>query len=168
MISILKNNENLTTFKFYTSFLQEVALYIKENDTIDFKFVEHGDNLVHESSYKIDPITIPLLLSLIEQLSKFYKKPIELSLYNNQATKDVLKFLMSSDFFNISGDNTNPYFPYGRNILHYDKRFLGDFNKRNPRPEHRVRCYSLNDNNLFKKLKEFENRNPEEEGYVAH
>ncbi len=167
MISILKNNENLTTFKFYTSFLKEVALYIKENDTIDFKFVEHGDNLVHESSYKIDPITIPLLLSLIEQLSKFYKKPIELSLYNNQATKDVLKFLMSSDFFNISGDNTNPYFPYGRNILHYDKRFLGDFNKNNPRPEHRVRCYSLNDNNLFEKLKEFENEDEKRDYLIS-
>ncbi len=155
MISILKNNENLTTFKFYSSFLKEVALYIKENENIDFKLVEYGDDLVHESNYRVDPITIPLLLSLIEQLSKFYKKPIELLLYNNQATKDVLKFLMSSDFFNISGDNVNPYFPYGRNILQFDKRYLGDFSRKDPRPEHRVRCYSLNDNDLFKKLEEY-------------
>jgi hypothetical protein len=156
MISILKNNQNLTTFNFYTSFLKEVAIYIKENQNIDFKLVEHGDDLVFESNYRIDPITIPLLLSLIEQLSKYYKKSIELSLYNNNATKDVLKFLQKSDFFNIAGNNTNPYFPYGRNILYFDEAYLGSFTKKDPRPEHRVRCYSLNDNNLLEKLKAFD------------
>ena len=156
MVSILKNNENLTTFNFYTSFLKEVAIYIKENDSITFKLVENGDDLIFDSNYRIDPITIPLLLSLIEQLSKFYKKPIELSLYNNRATKSVLNFLQKSDFFNISGNNRNPYFPYGKNIINFNEAFLGDLNIRDPRPEHRVRCYSLSDNNLLENLEDFQ------------
>jgi len=153
MISILKNNENLTTFNFYTSFLKEVALYIKNNHDVAFKLVEFGDDMVHESTYRIDPITIPLLLSLFEQVSNYYQKPIDLLLYNNNATKNVLKFLYSSDFFYLAGDNKNPYFPYGRNIFNYDDKFLGDFIKKDPRPEHRVRCYSLEDDDLFEKLK---------------
>ena len=56
-------------------------------------FVEFGDNNLFDSNYRIEPITIPLLLSLSEQLSKYYKEPIELLLYNNNATKDVLNFL---------------------------------------------------------------------------
>lgn len=155
MISILKNNENLTTFNFYTSFLKEVALYIRDNENIKFNFVENGDNLIFESNYRIDPITIPLLLSLIEQLSRFYKRPIELELYNNYATKEVLKFLQSSDFFYLAGNNTNPYYPYGRNILHFDEKYLGNFIKKDSRPEHRVRCYSLNDYNLLEEIKIF-------------
>ncbi|MCF7560908.1 hypothetical protein L3X39_09700 [Sabulilitoribacter multivorans] len=155
MISILKNNKTLTTFSFYSSFLKQVALYIKDKNDIKFKLVENGDNLIFDSNYRIDPITIPLLLSLIEQLSKFYKKPIELSLFNNHATKDVLKFLHKSDFFYLSGNNKNPYFPYGRKILDFNEAYLGNFAKKDPRPEHRVRCYSLNDNNLSEKLKIF-------------
>ena len=156
MISILKNNENLTTFNFYSSFLKEVALYIKENHDISFKLVENGDDLIFDSNYKIDPITIPLLLSLIEQLSKFYKRPLELSLYSNHATKDVLKFLQKSDFFYLAGNNTNPYYPYGRNILSFKDEYLEDyFLYKDPRPEHRVRCYSLNDDNFYEKLKTF-------------
>lgn len=156
MISILKNNQTLTTFNFYSSFLKEVALYIKEYQDINLKLVENGDNLIFESNYKIDPMTIPLLLSLFEQLSKFYKKPIKLSLYNNHATKDVLRFLQKSDFFYLAGNNKSPYYPYGRNILTFKSAYLEDFFlKKDPRPEHKVRCYSLNDNNLSERIINF-------------
>lgn len=157
MISLLKNNENLTTFNFYTSFLKEVALEIKNERKVIFKLAEYGDQNIHETNYRIDPITIPLLLSLFEQLSKYYKEPLELILYNNNATANVLKFLYDSDFFFLSSNNRNPYYPYGRNILKFDDNLLGDFIKKDSRPEHRVRCYSLEDHNLSKKLKGFKN-----------
>jgi hypothetical protein len=167
MISILKNNQNLTTYNFYSFFIKELALHIKENKNVNFKLVENGDELIHDSNYRIDPITIPLLLSLIEQLSKFYKKPIELSLYNNFATKGVLTFLQKSDFFNIAGTNTNPYYPYGRNILDFDEAYLGNFTKKDPRPEHRVRCYSLKDNNLYQKLESFQSEDEKRDFLIS-
>jgi len=155
MISLLKNKQKLTTFKFYSSFLKEVAVRIMEKNEVSLKFVEYGDDIIHETSYKIEPTCIPLLLSLFEQLSKFYGKPIDLELYNNHATKKVLKFLHKSDFFYLSGDNRNPNFPYGRNILKFNNIFLGDFIKKEPRPEHKVRCYSLTDNALKERLEFF-------------
>jgi hypothetical protein len=156
MVSILKSNESFTPYNFYSTFLKELAESINKNDSVVFKFVEFGDNKIFEAKYRIEPITIPLLLSLSEQLSKYYKKPIELFLYNNYATKDVLNFLFKSDFFWIAGNNANPTFPLGQNILKFEESFLGDFIKKDPRPEHRVRCYSLNDGNLISKLEVFE------------
>lgn len=155
MVSILNNNEKLTPYIFYSRFLKDVAIYIREYNDVDFKLVEHGDDFLYDSNYNIEPITIPLILSLVEQLSKFYKKPIELSLYNNIATKKVLKFLFKSDFFHVAGSNKNPSYPIGRNILKFDEAFLGDFIKKDPRPEHKVRSYSLSDNELFKELENF-------------
>lgn len=157
MISILKNNENFTPYVFYSTFLKEVADDIKKEGYIVFKFVENGDDKVFESNYRIEPITIPLLLSLSEQLSKYYKEQIELLLYNNNATKDVLNFLFKSDFFWVAGNNTIPTYPIGKNILKFDMSFLGGFIKKDPRPEHRVRCYSLDDDNLISKLEVFGN-----------
>src|SRR5690606_19320167 len=144
MVYILKNNEKFTPYIFYTSFIKDVALSVQESNEIVFKLFENGDDLIYDSNYSIEPITIPLLLSLIEQLSKFYKKPIDLLLNNNNATKKVLNFLFKCDFFYVSGNNVNPSFPYGRNLLKFDEKFLGDFIKKDPRPEHKVRCYSLN------------------------
>ncbi len=155
MVSILKNNEKLTPYFFYTRFLKDVANSIKAEGGISFKLVENGDTQIFDSNYNIEPITIPLLLSLTEQLSKFYKKPINLSLYNNQATKHVLNFLYKSDFFHIAGDNTNPYHPHGRNILNFKQEYLGDFIANRPRSDHRVRFYSLSENNLAQKLEEY-------------
>lgn len=155
MVSILNNNEKLTPYIFYSKFLKDVAIHIREYSDVDFKLVEHGDDFLYDSNYNIEPITIPLLLSLVEQLSKFYKKPIDLHLYNNIATKKILKFLFKSDFFYVAGSNRNPSYPIGRDILKFDEAFLGDFIKRDPRPEHKVRCYSLEDNELFKELGKF-------------
>lgn len=155
MVSFIKSNEKLTPYSFYTRFLKDVANYIKTEGDISFKLVENGDTQIFDSNYNIEPITIPLLLSLTEQLSKFYQKPINLSLYNNQATKHVLNFLYKSDFFYVAGNNRNPYHPYGRNILNFKEEYLGDFITNRPRSEHRVRCYSLLDNNLQTKLNEY-------------
>lgn len=155
MISILKSNEKLTSFNFYSSFLKEVALHIKEYQEIGFKLVENGDERIFESEYKIDPITIPLILSLSEQLSKYYNKPIVLALFNNHATEHILNFLFKSDFFYLAGDNTNPHLPYGRNILHFETAYLGDFIKKDLRPEHKVRCYSLDENNLYERIQSY-------------
>jgi hypothetical protein len=156
MVNILNNNEKLTPYVFYSRFLKEVADDIQNSNVIRFKFVENGDDKIFDSNYTIEPITIPLLLSLIEQLSKFYSKPIDLLLYNNHATKNVLKFLYKSDFFNVSGNNRNPSYPIGKNILKFNEQYLGDFIKKDPRPEHKVRCYSLNDRNHYKELEKFE------------
>lgn len=155
MVSILNNNEKLTTYAFYSRFLKDVALEIREHNDISFKLVENGDDLIYDSSYSIEPITIPLLLSLCEQLSKFYNKPIDLSLFNNLATQKVLNFLYKSDFFYIAGNNENPYFPKGRNLLKFQEKYLGDFISVDPRPEHRIRCYSLVDHNLSDHLENY-------------
>jgi hypothetical protein len=155
MVSILKNNENFTPYIFYSSFLKEVAENIKKDSFIIFKFVENGDENVYESNYRIEPISIPLLLSLSEQLSKYYKEPIDLLLYKNNATKEVLNFLYKSDFFWVAGDSKIPSYPLGRNILKFENSYFGDFIKNDPRPEHRVRCYSLNDDDLIRKLEDY-------------
>lgn len=155
MIILLNNNEKLTPYIFYSKFLKEVANSVTTKDNTEFKLVEHGDDNLYDSNYSIEPIVIPLLLSLFEQLSKFYKRPVDFRLYNNNATKKVLNFLFKSDFFYVSGDNVNPSFPKGRSLIKFDGKFLGDFNNIDPRPEHKVRCYSLNDNNLLAELKNF-------------
>lgn len=157
MVNLLKNNEKLTPYVFYTRLLREVAIYIKEKEDIEFKLVENGDELLFDSNYNIEPITIPLFLSLVEQLSKFYGKPINLSLYNNIATQKVLNYLYKSDFFHVAGNMKYLPFPHGRNILKFEENYLGDFIKKSLRPEHKVRCYSLDDNNLREELKRFEN-----------
>lgn len=156
MVNILNNNEKLTPYIFYSRLLKDVAIKIRENNDVNFKLVENGDEFLFDSNYNIEPITIPLLLSLVEQLSKFYIKPIELSLYNNIATKKVLNFLYKSDFFYVAGNNKNPSYPYGKNILKFNEVYLGDFIKKDPRPEHKVRCYSLQDNNLNKEIEKFD------------
>lgn len=148
MTIILKDNEKLTPYVFYSRFLLEVAEDIRKENDIEFKLFENGDENVFDSNYSIEPITIPLILSLSEQLSKYYSKPINLALFNNHATKNVLKFLFSSDFFYVSGNNQNPAFPIGRNFLSFDEKYLGDFIEKDPRPEHRVRCYTLNDHEI--------------------
>lgn len=167
MVSILNNNEKLTPYIFYSRFLKEVAIYIREYNDVDFKLVEYGDEYLYDSNYNIEPITIPLILSLVEQLSKFYKKPIELSLFNNIATKKVLKFLFKSDFFYVAGNNKNPSYPIGRNILEFDEAFLGDFIKKDPRPEHKVRSYSLSDNELYKEMEKFRNEDDKRDFLIS-
>lgn len=143
MVIILRRNENFTPYIFYTSFLDEVAADLRENDMPVFKLFEFGDDYQFSFNYYIDPISIPLFLSLAEQLSNFYQQPLELILFRNAATENVLSFLFASDFFHIAGRNTNPSFPKGRGIFKFDETMTIGAVKKIPRPDHKVRCYSL-------------------------
>ena len=167
MVAILKNNEKLTTFYFYSTFLKEVAREIKAEGGINFILVENGDNLIYDSNYKIEPTVIPMLLSLSEQLSKFFQKPINLSLHNNIASKDVLNFLYKCDFFSVAGKSSNSTFLKGRNILDFNVGMLGDLIQKDPRPEHKVRSYSLEDDDLKNKILIFENEDEKRDFLIS-
>lgn len=170
-ISILKNNATLTTYIFYTEFLEDVANSysdIKSESKVFFKLFENGDEYIYNSHYRIDPITIPLLLSLLEQLSKFHKNKLDLLLYNNLATNEVLEFLFRSDFFYICGDNKNPTYPKGRNILNYNDNYIGNFKGKIQRVEHKVRSYSLDDDNLVKELKNYDSEDSKRDFLISH
>ncbi|RZJ76936.1 MAG: hypothetical protein EOO45_00520 [Flavobacterium sp.] len=167
--SVIKSNVNLTSYKFYTDFLKEVAESYRNGATdIDLQLFENGDNDIYSSTYHIDPIVVPLLLSLTEQLSKYHKKALSLGLHNNQATIDVLEFLVKCDFFHISGNNINPNFPKGRNILQFDPLFFGSFKGKVLRTQHRVRAYSLEDDGLAIAIKDFEIEEEKRDFLMSH
>jgi len=153
-IPVIKNNISLTPFRFYTDFLLDVARsYSDDSEQVSFKLFENGDDFIYDSRYIIDPITIPIFLSLLEQLSKFHKNKIDLLLYSNPATIEVLKFLKRSDFFYLCGENRNPIYPIGRKIVNFDEGFLGSFEGKMQRSEHKVRAYSLQDDSLLEELR---------------
>ncbi len=156
-ISILENRKTFSPFYFYTEFLQRVASFYKEfsNETIRFSLIEENDFEASFGVYYIDPISLPLLLSLAEQLRKYHGETLNLSLSNNSSTNEVLAFLDRADFFHLVGDNSNPTYPIGKKIFKFDRRYLGDFNSNNQRLEHKIRGYSLNDDNLRAKIEGF-------------
>lgn len=145
-ISIIDSNKTFTPLIFYTDFLQKLSGYYKENsgNEVFFKLFENGDENIYESQYRIDPIALPLLLSIIEQLSKFHKKPLNLKLYNNVATIEVLEFLYRSGFFRTAGNYNDSIFK-GKNILKFDDRYLGGFKGQEIRKDHIIRSYSRED-----------------------
>ena len=155
-IPIIYKDKSLTPFVFFTEFLLDVANFYAEhknrNNPIEFKLIEGNDFEFTKKRYYIDPITLPLMLSLFQQLRNFYKSPIKLHLSNTPITIDVLEYLYRSQFFYIAGINTNPNFPIGRNILDFDDVYLGGFKGKTIRTEHKLRCYSLNDDNLRARL----------------
>jgi hypothetical protein len=154
IISILENRKTFTPFYFYTEFLPKVAKFYSENSqsVIQFSLIEENDKEAMFGIYYIDPIAIPLFLSLAEQLKKYHKESIPFLLSNNSSTRNVLAFLDKADFFHLIGDNYNPLYANGKNILKYDKRYLGNFIKNDQRPEHKVRCYSLFDEGINEKI----------------
>jgi hypothetical protein len=169
IIPILKVNTNFTPYKFYTDFLEDVAnCYKSDTSDISLKLFEQGDDIIYNIFYRIDPIAIPLLLSLAEQLSKFHKKPLTLNLYNNRATIDVLEFLFRCDFFQIAGQDDNHNFPIGRNILKFDKAYLGAFKGKTIKSDHKVRGYSLADDGLHEILNEFDTDEKKRDFLISH
>ena len=169
LISIIKNDITFSPYKYYTDFLEAVSKYYSNESTIPcFKIVENGDEEIYNSNYRIDPITIPLLLSLFEQLQKFHKSPIELLLYNNRATIKLLDFLYGSDFFYLCGDNMNPTYPKGRKIMSFNDGFIGNLEGKNQRSEHKVRAYSLDDDNLTVLLAGFESEEQKRDFLISH
>jgi len=169
LISIIKSDITFSPYKFYSDFLDAVSKYYSNESTIPcFKIVENGDEEIYNSNYRIDPITIPLLLSLFEQLQKFHKSPIELLLYNNRATIKLLDFLYGSDFFYLCGDNMNPTYPKGRKIMSFNDGFIGNLEGKNQRSEHKVRAYSLDDDNLTVLLAGFESEEQKRDFLISH
>ncbi len=167
--TILRANTTFTPYKFYSGFLEDVANhYFQSGEQVVLKLFEKGDEEIHDSSYRIDPISIPLLLSLIEQLSKFHRRPLDLLLFNNRATRNVLEFLFRCDFFYIAGDNQNPNFPKGRNILKFDKSYLGAFSGKETRPEHKVRAYSLDEDELKLVLQNLSSGEKQRDFLISH
>lgn len=156
IISILENRKTFTPFYFYTEFLSKVAKFYSKNshEVIQFSLIEENDNEAMFGIYYIDPIVIPLFLSLAEQLKRYHKQPLALLLSNNSSTSDVLAFLDKADFFHLIGDNYNPLFAHGKNIFKYDKRYLGNYDRKDQRLEHKVRCYSLFDDSIHVKIKD--------------
>jgi hypothetical protein len=150
-INITKESESkFTSFKFYNRLLKDVALYYKENQYYQ-ETKNPPDFSFFEKSF-IDPITLPLIITLGEYLKKFHEKispqnsKIKLCLDNDLYNNDILKFLNSSDFFKIVGNEHK----YRRNIFTYDPRMLGAFtNKKIQNPDHKVRGYSLNDDDIL-------------------
>ncbi len=141
-ISIIKDGLKFTPLYFYNTFLKELADYYRNNkgETIEFVLFEKGDKDIYNAIYSIDPISIPLLLSIIEQLSKFHKSPLKLHLHNNHATSSVLEFLFKINFFKIIGPIQSPNF-ISSNILEYDEEYLGWFKGKDPRKDHMIRLY---------------------------
>ncbi|WP_202703891.1 ATP-binding protein [Flavobacterium sp. UGB4466] len=142
-VPILLNNKAFTPFHFYSSFLGSVASFYRQfpQEKITFFLIGEDEKESFFHTYYFDPISIPLFLSLADQLSKFHKESITLQLYNTHSTKKVLAFLDRSDFFKISGD----FHKFHKNILSFNKDFLGFFDSNKQRPEHKVRFYSLNE-----------------------
>jgi hypothetical protein len=153
IVSLIKSGKSLTPFNFYSDFLQEVAdVYQEDKDnTVEFKLID-GDDLNFNTKYFIDPISLPLFLSLAQQLKNHHTIPVKFHLSNTPITIDILEFLYRSDFFNIVGKNDNSSFPFGKNILDYDQAYLGGFKGKLIRTEHKVRCYSLIDDNLLQRI----------------
>ncbi|UPQ75280.1 hypothetical protein [Chryseobacterium nepalense] len=149
-IPILKKNITFTPYVFYTDFLKDIAIAYKAipNGKIQFTLTDGGDNSFFESTYRIDPITIPLLLSISEQLKKFHNEPIDLILYNTRGTIDVLEFLYLSDFFYLSGNNRSFQFPLGQDIYNFNQQLFGSFKGKVIKAQHKIRGYSINDNNV--------------------
>jgi len=170
-IPIIYKDKSLTPFVFYSEFLLDVAkFYSEKNDkenTVEFKLIEGNDLEFTRKNYYIDPITLPLLLSLFQQLKNHHKKPIKLHLSNTPITIDVLEYLYRSQFFYITGDNINPNFPLGRNILDFDDVYLGGFKGKSIRTDHKLRCYSLNDDNLKNKLIKITEGEPAKRDYLV-
>ena len=166
---IIKSDSTFTPYKFYTEFLEELAAYYRQaNQVVTFRLFEKGDEDIYNAHYQIDPIVIPLLLSLLEQLSKFHKCELPLSLHNNRATIDVLEFLYKSDFFYLAGNNQNPSYPVGRNIIKYDRGYFGTFKGKQFRKDHRVRGYSLADDGLRNALNDLGTEEQKRDFLISH
>lgn len=142
-VPILVDRKSFTPFYFYTEFLNSVAHFYRKypKEKIVFFLIGEKKNESFLSSYYFDPISIPLFLSLVDQLSKYHKESINLELYNTKSTSKVLAFLERAEFFQLAGNKYN----FSKNILSFDSNYLGFYDTKIQRPEHKVRFYSLND-----------------------
>lgn len=153
-IVLIKDGITFSPFYFYTGFLEKmISCFDDSKDKrpiISYKLTEDNDPIM--GKYRIDPISIPLLLSLTQQLKRSQNEAIKLELSNYPATSKLLAFLYRSDFFYVAGQNKNPLFPMGRNLMTFDERYIGGFTNSNIRPEHKIRSYSLNEDSYLKEI----------------
>lgn len=163
-----ETEKKFSSFKFYNRLLKDVSeyyrseYYSKSHNPPSFSFFEKST---------IDPITLPLIITLGEYIKLFHEKfeseiskPI-LYLENDLHKNDVLKFLYYSDFFKIVGEKGN----IGRNIFSFDERMIGAFsNERLQNPDHKVRGYSLNDDDLWIKLISIEGLEDKRDYLIQH
>lgn len=171
IVSLLSKDKSLTPFTFYTDFLKSVAnFYLNQKSNkqeLEIKLIEGSDMEFNERKYFIDPISLPLILSLFNQLKSFHKKPIKLYLSNTHITNHIIEYLFRSDFFYIAGDNKNPNFPIGKNILLFDDAYLGGFSRKHIRTEHKLRCYSLKDDRLNEVIESINEGEPAQRDYLV-
>lgn len=152
-VIILENKKPFTPFNFYVDFIKRVTDFYKRNgreEIIQFSLIQENDFEASFCIYYFDPITIPIFLSLSEQLKNFHKCSLPLALSNNNGINQVLEFLYRADFFYVSGNNTLPTYPKGKQIFSFNDGYLGNFKGSNQRIEHKVRCYSVEDDELNK------------------
>ncbi|WP_156307975.1 hypothetical protein [Sphingobacterium endophyticum] len=142
IVPIIDSKKTFTPLFFYSDFLDKLVKFYRENrnEEIVFRLFEKGDDEIFNSSYRIDPISIPLLLSIIEQLSKYHRAPLKLLLNNNHATLDALEFLYRANFFKTISEVKKE-----TKILQYDPNYLGAFKGCTIRKEHIVRSYRKED-----------------------
>lgn len=171
IIPLIENNVTFSPFYFYNDFIKKVAEFYQnnnKNETVKFRLALDSDFDFIGKNYFIDPISLPLLLSLSVQLKNYHKTPIPLFLSNNYGTVDILEFLYRADFFHLVGNNKNPNFPAGKNIFEYNDAYLGGFKGKGQRVEHKIRCYSLQDDNLQLRLKNILNEEAQRDLLVEH
>lgn len=153
-IVLIEDGKIFSPFYFYTVFLEKMISCFDDSKNkkpiISYKLTEDNDPVM--GRYRIDPISIPLLLSLTQQLKRNQNEAIKLELSNYPATSKLLAFLYRSDFFYIAGQNKNPMFPMGKDLMSFDERYIGGFTNTNIRPEHKIRSYSLNDDPYLKEI----------------
>lgn len=151
-IFIIENGKTFSSFYFYTDFITRVADYYRihnQEEPISFDFALDAKDDINKYSYYVDPIALPMLVSLAEQLKRYHKNTtLQLQLVNRASTIGLIKFLYSADFFHLVGDNINPIFPIGKDIFQYNHANLGWLNGIDQRAFHKIRGYSLSDNNL--------------------
>lgn len=152
-IVLIRDGITFSPYYFYTEFLEKLILCFGDSKdkkpVISFKLTEDNDPIM--GKYRIDPISMPLLLSLTQQLKRNQNEAIKLELSNYPATSKLLAFLYRSDFFYVAGPK-KPMFPMGKDLMTFDERYIGGFTNSNIRPEHKIRSYSLNEDSYLKEI----------------
>lgn len=169
-IPLIANNISFTPYYFYNSFLKEVVEYYKkspDNRNLSYRLIAESGLDPMLVKYYIDPISLPLLLSLSQLLNTIQKGAIKIKLSNTPLTNPIIKFLYFADFFHLVGRNQNPTFPLGKNILEFDDSYIGGFSGQKSRTEHKIRSYSLNDDLFLKSNVESIKNDEEKRDYLV-
>lgn len=170
-VPIIEGDKTFTPFYFYNDFIKRVAEFYRvdyKEEIIEFNLAIESDLATIGKNYYIEPISLPLLVSLGEQLKNYHDAPIKLNLLNNPATVDLLKFLDKADFFNLVGNNKNLSRPIGKNIFRFKEDYLGNYKEGKQRSSHKIRGYSLIEDGLANQIKAIHNDEDKRDYLVGH